>query len=76
MHISNCFFFCMQHSNSSWSVKNIDHGITSLNIGPFNGKIGSRLQIALFFLFFRNFQLHLPPPHHRLFRPPRFFDFT
>ena len=49
----------MQHSNCYWNVKNIDHSITSLNRGLFNGKIGYRLHIALFFLFYWNFQ---PPP--------------
>ena len=46
----------MQHSNCYSNVKNIDHSITSLNTGLFSGKSGSRLQIALFFLFYRNFQ--------------------
>ena len=56
----------MQHSNCYWNVKNIDHSITSLNRGLFNGKIGYRLQIALFFLFYWNFQ----PPPPNLCRPP------
>ena len=33
-------------------------------------KIGSRFQIALFFLFYQNFQTHSPTP--RLFRPPAY----
>ena len=31
--------------------------------GLFNDKIGSRLQVALFVLFYRNFQTILPPPY-------------
>ena len=41
----------MQHSNSHSNVKNINHSIiTNLNMGLCNGRIGSRLQIALFIL--------------------------
>ena len=46
----------MQHSNCYLNVKNIDHGIASLN----NGKIGSCLQIGFFFLLYRSFQPPLP----------------
>ena len=42
-------------------------------MGLFNGKIGSRLQIALFFLFYRNFKslrLFWPPPPVIWFNDP------
>ena len=45
----------MQHPNCYSNVKNIDYGITIR--GLFNGKIGSRLQVALFFLFYSKFHL-------------------
>ena len=47
----------MQHPNCYSNVKNIDYSITIR--GLFNGKIGSRLQVSLFFLFYQNFH---PPP--------------
>ena len=62
MHISNRFIIC---NIKVVIVKNIDHSITSLNIGKI-GKIGFHLQIALFFLFYGNF--HLTSSHLRLFR--------
>ena len=62
MHISNRFIIC---NIKVVIVKNIDHSITSSNISKI-GKIGSRLQIALFFLFYGNF--HLTSSHVRLFR--------
>ena len=49
----------MQHSNCYSNVKNTDHSITSQNTGLFNCKIGSPLQIPLFFLY-QNF--HPTPP--------------
>ena len=49
----------MQHSNCYSNVKNTDHSISSQNTGLFNCKIGSPLQIALFFLY-QNF--HPTPP--------------
>ena len=58
----------MQYSNYYSNVKNVDHIISSLNTG--NGYVmvklvKCRLQIALFFLFYRYFQPLLP----RFFRP-------
>ena len=72
MHISNGFVIVcnIQIVSCYLNVKNIDHSITSLNTGLFNGKIGSRLQITLLFLFYRNFQPTYPLP------PPRLFGFT
>ena len=89
MHISNRFaLHFMQHSNCYSNV--IYHSFETLLLLSFfylmvkSGKsfvkIGSSFQIALFFLFNRNFQppppayLILPNvPTHRLLGPPRLF---
>ena len=47
----------MQHSNCYSNVKNIDQIWIP---GLFDGKIGSLLQIALSFLFYRNCQAPHP----------------
>ena len=64
MHISNRFVIICNIQLVIQMLK-IDHIIKSLNTGPFNGKIGYRLQIALFFLFYQNFR----PQPPGLFRP-------
>ena len=49
MHISNRFVMVCNIQIVIRMLKNIDHSITSLNTEAIYGKIGSRLQIALFF---------------------------
>ena len=51
----------MQHSNCYSDNKIIDHSITSLNMGLFNCKIGSRFQMPFSF-YFIDISNALPPP--------------
>ena len=59
----------MQQSNCYWNVKNIDHSITSLNTGLFNGKIRSRLQTSPFLFVLKYNPIYFDPPSAYLLLP-------
>ena len=71
----------MQHSNCYSILYHIFETLLLLSFfylmvksGKSFVKTGSCFQIALFFLFYRNFKPNTPPTH--LFRVPRSLDFT